>query len=193
MTRPTFDLGFASPEDAPAVAGVLQEAARWITTWRSQLWDPALVGETFVRPIIARGQMLTARTPEGIAGVMILLPEDPHFWPDRRAGEAIYLHKLAVRRAHAGTGVPAALIDHAAGLAQAQGRDLLRLDCDPPLAPFYEGLGFRAVDKIDVRHPEAGPMRVARMERGLASAKPIGDCGEDRTIGGAGRSDNGAA
>ncbi|WP_372782447.1 GNAT family N-acetyltransferase [Phenylobacterium sp.] len=165
MVRTVLDLRLATPQDAPAVAEVLQEAARWITTWRSQLWDPALVGEAFVAPIIARGQMLTARTAEGIAGVMILLPEDPHFWPDRPAGEAVYLHKLAVRRTHAGTGVPVALMDHAAGLARAQGRRLMRLDCDPPLASFYRGLGFRGVDEIDVRHPEAGLMRVARMER----------------------------
>jgi GNAT superfamily N-acetyltransferase len=168
MARPKFDLGFAEPGEAFAVAEVLQEAARWITTWRSQLWDPALVGESFVTPLIARGQVLTARTADGIAGVMILLPEDPHFWPDRPAGEALYLHKLAVRRAYAGTGVPAALMDHAAGVARAQGRRILRLDCDPPLAPFYERLGFRAVDEIDVVHPEAGPMRVARMERQVA-------------------------
>jgi GNAT superfamily N-acetyltransferase len=168
MTRPSFDIGFAAPEEAPEVAEVLQEAARWITTWRSQLWDPALVGEAFVTPIIARGQMLTARLGGEIAGVMIALPEDPHFWPDRPAGEALYLHKLAVRRAYAGRGLPAALMGHAARLALSQHRALLRLDCDPPLAAFYAGLGFRPVDEIDVRHPEAGPMRVARMERRLA-------------------------
>jgi GNAT superfamily N-acetyltransferase len=168
MAHPKFDLGLAAPDDAPAVAEVLQEAARWITTWRSQLWDPALVGESFVMPYIARGEMLTARAEGRIAGVMIMLPEDPHFWPDRAPGEAVYLHKLAVRRAHAGAGVPAALIEHAAGLARAEDRLLLRLDCDPPLSGFYQGLGFRPVDEVDVRHPEAGPMRVARMERRLA-------------------------
>lgn len=168
MAHPNLDLGLAAPDDALAVAEVLQEAARWITTWRSQLWDPELVGESFVTPIIARGQMLTARTAGQIAGVMIMLPEDPHFWPDRPVGEAFYLHKLAVRRSYAGTGVPAALMDHAAGAASAQDRRLLRLDCDPPLSRFYQGLGFRPVDEIDVRHPEAGPMRVARMERGIA-------------------------
>ena len=54
MTRPTFELGFAAPDEAPAVAAVLQEAARWITTWRSQLWDPALVGEAFVKVGVGR-------------------------------------------------------------------------------------------------------------------------------------------
>jgi GNAT superfamily N-acetyltransferase len=165
MPHPKFDLGFATPDDVSAVAGVIQEAARWITTWRAELWDPALVGEAFVTPYIANGRMLTARTDAEIAGVMILLTEDPHFWPNDPPGEAVYLHKLAVRRAYAGMGLPKLLMDHAEGLARAQGRHVLRLDCDPPLAAFYERLGFRQVDEIDVNHPEAGPMRVARMER----------------------------
>ena len=169
MTRPTFDLGFAAPDEAAAVGQVLQEAARWITTWRAQLWDPELVGEAFAAPLVARGEVLTAKSDGQIAGVMILQPEDPHFWPDRASGEALYLHKLAVRRAYAGLGLPAMLMDHAARVAAAQGRRFLRLDCDPPLAAFYQRLGFRCVDEIDVRHPEAGPMRVARMER---DAKP---------------------
>jgi GNAT superfamily N-acetyltransferase len=170
MPPQTFDLGFAAPDEAAEVAGVIQEAARWIMTWRAQLWDPELVGEAFVTPLIARGQMLTARTGGEIVGVMIMLPEDPHFWPDRPTGEAAYLHKLAVRRAYAGAGVPAALMDHAVRLASDEGRRFLRLDCDPPLSGFYQRLGFAGVDEIDVRHPEAGPMRVARMERRLAAA-----------------------
>ena len=168
MSHPKFDLGVATSDDISAVAAVIQEAARWIMTWRAQLWDPELVGEAFVAPVIARGEMLTARAAGAIAGVVIVEPEDPHFWPDRPPGEAVYLHKLAVRRAYAGMGLPALLVDHAAGLARASGRRVLRLDCDPPLASFYERLGFRPVDEIDVNHPEAGPMRVARMERPAA-------------------------
>jgi len=168
MPRPTFELGFAAPEDVSAVAAVLQEAARWITTWRPQLWDPALVGETFVAPIIARGQMLTARKDGEIAGVMIALPEDPDVWPDRPGGESLYLRKLAVRRIYAGMGLPAVFVDHAARLAATQSRQMLRLDCGLPLSTFYERLGFQAVDEIDIRHREAGPMRVVRMERRLA-------------------------
>ena len=170
MRGPTFDVTLAALGEEAAVAEVIQEAARWITTWRTPLWDPELVGIAFVTPYVAAGQVLAARTGGEIAGVMIQLPEDPHFWPDRPEGEAVYLHKVTVRRAHAGTGVPAALMEHAAGLALAQGRGLLRLDCDPPLSGFYERLGFRKVDEIDVHHPEAGHMRVARMERPLGAS-----------------------
>ena len=167
MARPNFDLELAGPGDAIAIVELLQEAARWVMTWRSQLWNPALLGLPFVAPRIAQREMIVARDSSSIAGVVILLREDPHFWPDRPQGEAGYLHKLAVRRAYAGMGLPAVLIDHAAGLARAQDRHILRLDCDPPLARFYEGLGFRGVDEIDVLHPEAGAMRVLRMERAL--------------------------
>ena len=170
MAREDFELGPAMPDEAGAVARVLQEAARWITTWRSQLWDPALLGEDFVAPFIARGEMLTLRTGGEIAGVMILQPEDPLFWPDRPPGEAAYVHKLAVRRAHAGQGLAAALLDHAADMTRLQGRDRLRLDCHPDLAGYYAGLGFRPVDERDVRHPEVGQIRVARMERRLDPA-----------------------
>ena len=169
MPSASFQIGLATPDETLAVAAVLQEAARWITTWRAQLWDPDLLGEAFAGPIIARGHMLTAKADGEIAAVMILEPEDPVFWPDYPAGEAAYIHKLAVRRAFAGLGAPTALVNYAATLALTQGRWRLRLDCDVPLAGFYEKLGFRKVDEIDVRHPEAGPMRVVRMERHLAA------------------------
>lgn len=169
MPSVSFQIGLATPDETLAVSRVLQEAARWITTWRAQLWDPDLLGEAFSGPIIARGHMLTAKAGGEIAAVMIVEPEDPLFWPDYPVGEAVYIHKLAVRRAYAGQGAPTALVDHAATLALTQGRWRLRLDCDIPLAGFYEKLGFRKVDEIDVRHPEAGPMRVVRMERHLAA------------------------
>ena len=170
MAREDFELGPATSDEAPAVSAVLQEAARWITTWRSQLWDPALLGEDFVAPFIARGEMLALRIAGEIAGVMILELEDPLFWPDRPPGEAAYVHKLAVRRAYAGQGLAAALLDHGADLTRLRGRDRLRLDCHPDLASYYAGLGFRPIDERIVRHPEAGEIRVARMERRLDPA-----------------------
>jgi GNAT superfamily N-acetyltransferase len=169
MPTASFQIGLATPDETLAVSEVMQEAARWVTTWRAQLWDPDLLGEAFTRPIIARGHMLTAKLDGELAAVMILEPEDPHFWPDYPPGEAAYIHKLAVGRAFSGMGAPAALVDYAATLALTQGRWRLRLDCDRPLAGFYEKLGFRKVDEIDVVHPEAGPMRVVRMERHLAA------------------------
>jgi GNAT superfamily N-acetyltransferase len=45
------------------------------------------------------------------------------------ADEAAYVHRLAVARPYAGTGVGEAMLDWAEGEAKARGRRFLRLDC----------------------------------------------------------------
>lgn len=160
MARPNFDVGLADPGDAIAVVEVLQEAARWIMTWRSQLWNPALLGLPFVAPRIAHGEMIVARDGGTIAGVVILLREDSHFWPDRPQGKAGYLHKLAVRRASAGAGLPDALVAHAADLVRAGDRHLLRSTARAVLQT--SGLPRRGRD----RRPASGSRRHARFADG---------------------------
>jgi GNAT superfamily N-acetyltransferase len=164
---PPLEIGPAAPADVAEIAQVLQAAARWIETWRGRLWDPDLLGEDFVAPVVARGEFLVARAQGAIAGVAIVEPEDPLFWPDRPPGEAGYLHKLAVSRDYAGRGVSGALIEASAARVVGWGRGLLRLDCHPDLARVYEGFGFRPIDRREVEHPQSGRITVARMERRL--------------------------
>ncbi|WP_434006142.1 GNAT family N-acetyltransferase [Escherichia coli] len=74
--------------------------------------------------------------------------EDPEFWPDALKGEAAYLHKLAVRRTHAGRGVSSALIEACAMRANAGVRQAAaRLP--PNLRGLYERLGFTHVDTFN--------------------------------------------
>ena len=162
-----LDIGPAAAADVAEIAQVLQAAARWIETWRGRLWDPELLGEDFVAPVVANGEFLTARADGRIAGVAMVQAEDPLFWPDRPAGEAGYLHKLAVGRDYAGLGVSGALIEAAAARVAGWGRAWLRLDCHPDLARFYRDVGFAEVDERRVDHPQSGLITVARMERRL--------------------------
>lgn len=67
----------------------------------------------------------------------------------RPQGEAAYLHKLAVRRTHAGRGVSSALIEACRHAARTQGCAKLRLDCHPNLRGLYERLGFTHVDTFN--------------------------------------------
>ena len=53
---------------------------------------------------------------------MILVPSDPHFWPDDPAGEALYLHKLAVHPGWQGRGLGAQMIAAAIAETRAAGR-----------------------------------------------------------------------
>ena len=86
---------------------------------------------------------------DGIVGCCTLSAEDPEFWPDALKGEAAYLHKLAVRRTHAGRGVSSALIEACRHAARTQGCAKLRLDCHPNLRGLYERLGFTHVDTFN--------------------------------------------
>ena len=57
-----------------------------------------------------------------------------------------FVHRLAVRRSHAGQGVSTALLQWAVDRARALGKRYLRLDCDadrPRLRTLYERFGFR--------------------------------------------------
>ena len=83
---------------------------------------------------------------QALMGVFRLQECDPDFWPEMPDGDALYLHKLAVYPAHQGQGWAHALLAHAATLARARGRSLLRLDCAggrPKLCAVYERVGFR--------------------------------------------------
>ena len=90
-----------------------------------------------------------AACSDGIVGCCTLSAEDPEFWPDALKGEAAYLHKLAVRRTHAGRGVSSALIEACRHAARTQGCAKLRLDCHPNLRGLYERLGFTHVDTFN--------------------------------------------
>ncbi len=71
--------------------------------------------------------------------------EDAHFWPEVEPGTSAFVHKLAVRRAWAKTGVSTALLSYARARAQQLGRTHLRLDCvanREGLRSLYEGFGF---------------------------------------------------
>jgi GNAT superfamily N-acetyltransferase len=93
---------------------------------------------------------------------------DPHIWPDVAPDESMFLHRLAVRRTHAGTGVSSALLSWAVQRGRIMGRQYLRLDCDagrPRLRAVYEHFGFHHHSDRQV-----GPYLVVRYELRLSSS-----------------------
>ncbi|MFB6074364.1 MAG: GNAT family N-acetyltransferase [Haloarculaceae archaeon] len=111
----------ATPEEVPAVLGVLDAAA--LAT------DHAAVERS-----VARGETLVAVAgdpdrPGTVVGALVL------------AGERI--ENVAVRRRRRGQGVGRALVEAAAAR-----RERLVAECDAGAVPFYEALGF-AVSPLD--------------------------------------------
>ena len=84
------------------------------------------------------------------------------YWPDVPTGESAFIHRLAVWRKFASSGVSGALIDWAKRYAGALGKRSLRLDCREDrqdLCRLYEKAGFRKHSERQV-----GLLQMARFE-----------------------------
>ncbi len=144
--RLEIDVRAAIDSDAPQVIALLHEAAAWMAAKGTPAWDTAALNQAFIAPPIQRSELIVARCGPLIVGACTLSPADPEFWPGAPEGVAAYLHKLAVRRTHAGEGVSSRLIAECGDIARRWGCSKLRLDCHPNLRSLYEQLGFTHLD-----------------------------------------------
>ncbi len=152
----------ATLQDAGVVSGILREAARWLEELGKPLWREGELNSTSIVADVAAGLFFIAECSGDAAGVVKFQLEDSIFWPDVPHGEAAYIHRLAVRRRYAGTGVSGALLRWSVQQTQGLGRRFLRLDCEesrPRLRAVYESFGFRHCDDRQV-----GPYFVSRYE-----------------------------
>ena len=137
-------LPVALPELLPVLrASALSFEQRGLPMWTQDSLTPERLNAQY-----ARGQgYLGWLEGQPVAG-MILIQKDSHFWPDDPAGEALYLHKLAVHPGWQGHGLGAQMVAAAILKTRAAGRPWLRLDTAaerPKLRAVYEAQGFQLV------------------------------------------------
>jgi GNAT superfamily N-acetyltransferase len=140
----------AVPADAPLAAEILDEATAYVGTLGFDQWPVPFPQDELARRI-ERGELLMVDVDGEPAATLTLLWDDPAFWGERPP-DAVYLHKLAVRRAFAGRGLGAAIVEWVDGHAASAGRDFLRLDCrrdDARIRAYYEQLGFEHCGDMD--------------------------------------------
>lgn len=141
----------ASHEAADAV-DILREASQWTARFGAPIWAAESFTVPAYRAYAEVGELVGAFDvgPEGerMVACMLLQHCDPVYWPDDPPGAAIYLHKVAVRRAAAGRGWPGRLVDHALEYARHAHVGAVRLDTLPSgrLPALYASLGFRPAD-----------------------------------------------
>jgi GNAT superfamily N-acetyltransferase len=153
---------WARPDEARYTISILLEAAAWLESRGEPLWLPDEIDTGSVRRDVEAGRYVLAFVGADTAGTARITPTDELFWPEAGAGEALYVHRLAVRRRHAGGTVSRGILDFARSEARAAGCGLLRLDTDafrPRLRGVYESYGFLYRDERVV-----GPHTVARYE-----------------------------
>jgi GNAT superfamily N-acetyltransferase len=155
----------------PEVHALILEAAQWLIAKGEPLWgEPETSGEELAR-VARAGELVTGRMGAELCACMYLHNEDPIFWPNMVAGEALYIHRLAVARRFAGRGFSYALLNWAAQEARSTGRDFLRLDCEPrpKLLALYRDAGFAPVDAKPI---QVGIHFVVRQQKPLTTCSP---------------------
>jgi GNAT superfamily N-acetyltransferase len=151
-TEPDPALRVARSDSPEISAAIIEEVAAWGTAAGFPNWIPGSFtgpdsrGVSHLLGDIAAGGLYLVWRGDAAVATVSLLENDPVFWPE--AGhEALYLHRLAVRRTAAGAGRAAVrwCIDE----ARRRGRTFVRLDCledNPGIRRYYESFGFVAVD-----------------------------------------------
>ena len=133
----------ATNDEVPVIAAILDEATAYVRTKGSDQWRVPFPQDE-LRERVARRELYIVQVDGEPAATFTLLLEDPFFW-GKRPADAVYLHKLAVRRAFAGRKFGERLVEWIVADAAARGREFVRLDCQrdlPGIRAYYERLGF---------------------------------------------------
>ena len=131
----------------------MTEAAKWLAAIEQPLWPLKEVNAARLRERCKPDEVLVGYVDTKPVVTALLQWTDPIFWPGKT--DSGIIHKLAVRRASAGQGHAAALLQWAANACRDAGKQFLRLDCvasREKLCAFYETQGFRRVGLL-VREP----------------------------------------
>ncbi len=152
----------ADPTDISTIRQILLEAERWLETKSEPLWQEGEISVGSVTRDIEDGLFFVAQSARETVGTIKFQLTDELFWPDIGHEDSAFIHRLAVRRSHAGGKVSTALLRWSVGRTRTLGRRYLRLDCDtsrPKLRTVYERFGFQWHSDRKV-----GPYFVARYE-----------------------------
>ncbi|MEV7511574.1 GNAT family N-acetyltransferase [Streptomyces sp. NPDC091201] len=149
------------PADVPAVLDMLDSAVAWMNSrgnteqWGTVAYSRRPGGPERVQRYTTENTPYIAELDGLPVGALVMdtgpspqLPVAPAGEPER------YVRLLVSDRRHAGRGIGAALLEHAAEETRRAGVELLRVDCwaggGGELVAFYERSGFTPVERFRV-------------------------------------------
>ena len=152
----------ANLDDIATVSSILEEAASWLEAIGQALWRPDEISQNAVRDDVEDGLFYLFELDSEAVGTLKFQLKDELFWPDIDSSESAFVHRIAIRRAHARSGLSSIMMRWAIAEALRHQRTFLRLDCEasrPKLRAIYERFGFKHRDDRKV-----GPFHVSRYE-----------------------------
>jgi len=126
-------------------ADIMIEAAEWLIFENMKNWEPS---RFTVEKIIKQNnldELYLCYVNDEAAGCLKLQSVDKMFWPSDKPGDALYVHRLAVRRKYAGQGISVFMLNWAKEQARIKRCKYIKLDClsdREKLRGFYEKQGF---------------------------------------------------
>ncbi len=142
------------------VSRILTKAAKWLISEDMKNWDPSrfTVGKMLKHNNL--DELFLCYVGDEAAGCLKLQERDEKFWPDDEPGDALYVHRLAVRRKYAGHGISVFMLNWAKEQARIRECRHIKLDClsdREKLCKFYVGQGFTKVNECLVfgKYPTA--------------------------------------
>lgn len=151
-----FTMRQAQVEDTEEVLSMLVETAEWFQRNGSTQWQDLLKGIDSHRTAeaIEGGDVFVCKAEGDLAGMIILL-EKPSEWDRKLWGleeneqsDAIYLHRLVVRRKYAKHQLGQAILNWCKQSIHFDGKSKIRLDCladNAFLRGYYPSLGYSFV------------------------------------------------
>jgi GNAT superfamily N-acetyltransferase len=148
-----FTIRQAEASDLEVISDILLEAVRWMTATGTSVWTVAEVSSAAIERDVVAGEYYLLVNGEQAAATFLLQDADAYYWPDAQANEALYLHKIAVRRTNSGQGHTRTILDYAVAKAEQKGLQYVRLDCNrdrQALNTLYSKLGFELHSSVDI-------------------------------------------
>jgi len=151
-------------EYASDAVSILKEAAAWALSRGIVVWRTDELLEQDFRGAALLGELVMGFNDGQAVATMLLQSSDPIYWPEIAPNTSLFLHKIAVRRAHAGRGWLGRLVEFADQTARGSDIRWLRLDTlhGSPLRNLYEQQGFCVIDEPPVMHLGRPMIRMQR-------------------------------
>ncbi|MFI2910457.1 GNAT family N-acetyltransferase [Streptomyces sp. PDY-4] len=150
------------PDELDTVETLLRGASSWLASRGIDQWQYPPHRDRIMAALEQGVCFLAFENGEPIATIQVDDFADPEFWTlDDDPGDALYVHRMAISREAAGSGVGVRLLNWAADRAASQGKGWLRLDAwkdNEGLHRYYKGAGFTLLRVVNLPHRRSGAL-----------------------------------